>query len=70
MLKWGLRELLREREKGVLRVARRHTPFQGEYPLGWQYQLIINSCVIHTSTTVIDYRGYCLFVPLFAVHVG
>ena len=26
----GLRELLREREKGVLRAAR--TPFQGKYP--------------------------------------
>ena len=37
MLKWGLgngglRKLLREREKGVLRAARPRTPFQGEYP--------------------------------------
>ena len=32
MLKWGLRELLREREKGVLRATRPRTPFQGEYP--------------------------------------
>ena len=28
----GLRELLREREKGVLRAAHPCTPFQGEYP--------------------------------------
>ena len=30
----GLRELLRECEKGVLRAARPRTPFQGEYPTG------------------------------------
>ena len=29
MLKWGLRELLREREKRVLRAARPRTPFKG-----------------------------------------
>ena len=34
VLKWGLRELLREREKGVLRAARPYTPFQREYPPG------------------------------------
>ena len=33
MLQWGsYRELLRAREKGVLRAARPRTPFQGEYP--------------------------------------
>ena len=32
MLKWGLKELLREHEKGVLRAAHSRTPFQGEYP--------------------------------------
>ena len=39
MLKWGLRELLREREKGVLRATRSRTPFQVEYPPGFNYAI-------------------------------
>ena len=33
---WSLRELLREREKGVLRAAHPCTPFDGEYPPGFK----------------------------------
>ena len=33
----GLRELLREREKRVLRGAHPRTPFQGEYPPGYSH---------------------------------
>ena len=34
MLKLGLKELLREREKGVLRTAHPRTPFQIDLPPG------------------------------------
>ena len=35
-------ELLREREKGVLRAAHPRTPFQGEYPLGIEQGKLVN----------------------------
>ena len=41
MLKWGLRELLRDCEKGVLRAAHPRTHFQGEYPPRKLYPPII-----------------------------
>ena len=42
----GLRELLREREKRVLRAAHPRTPFQGEYPPDFEWA--VNS-LIHRS---------------------
>ena len=44
MLKWGLMELLREREKGVLRAAHPRTPFQGEHPPGMYREILDFQC--------------------------
>ena len=56
----GLRELLREHEKGVLRAAHPRTPFQGEYhPPGDQHGNNPVYYRLQMCTTIISYvRGY------------
>ena len=52
----SLRELLREREKGVLRATRPRTPFQGEDPPG-----------LSLSKYTLKIKIFCKYVKLRAI---